>query len=275
MLEQSAAEEAHKRIEQEKLRALLGWCEVTTCRRAALLGYFGEAYPGACGNCDLCLAPPRTWDGTEAARKLLSCVYRTGQRFGVGQVIDVLRGADTAKVRQHRHEALSTFGIGADLSVAQWRSVARQLMVQGYLYSDPERFGALRLTPSSRELLRGEVALYLREEEQRRRARRESQRNGAAEAESAEQFAADDPLWQALRSLRTEIAAEQGVPPYVVFHDATLRDMVRKRPASADGLLEVSGVGAAKLERYGARFLALLREHADTSRTTSGPAGDT
>jgi ATP-dependent DNA helicase RecQ len=275
MLEQSTADDAHKRVEQEKLRALLGWCEVTTCRRAALLGYFGEPHPGACGNCDVCLAPPRTWDGTEAARKLLSCVYRTGQRFGVGQVIDVLRGADTAKVRQHRHDSLSTFGIGAELSVAQWRSVARQLMVQGYLYSDPERFGALRLTSSSRELLRGEVALHLREEEQRRRARRESQRDGASAAASAEPVAADDPLWQALRSLRSEIAAEQGVPPYVVFHDATLRDMVRRRPTSADGLLEVSGVGAAKLERYGARFLGLLREHADGLAATSGPAGDT
>jgi len=267
MLEQSAAEEAHKRIEQEKLRALLGWCEVTTCRRAALLGYFGEAHPGGCGNCDVCLAPPRTWDGTEAAQKLLSCVYRTGQRFGVGQVIDVLRGADTAKVRQHRHDTLSTFGIGADLSVAQWRSVARQLMVQGYLYSDPERFGALRLTPSSRELLRGEVALHLREEEGRRRARRASRTNGTVERTETGVADADEPLWQALRSLRTEIAAEQGVPPYVVFHDATLRDMARRRPTSADELLEVSGVGAAKLERYGARFLALIREHAE-----AGPA---
>ena len=258
MLAQSEAGEDFKRIERDKLNALLGWCEVTTCRRAALLAYFGERHPGDCGNCDVCLAPPRTWDGTEAARKLLSCVYRTGQRFGVGQVIDVLRGADTAKVRQHGHDRLSTFGIGQDLSVAQWRSVVRQLMVQGFLIADPERFGALRLTSSSRTLLRGEQTLRLREEDTARR------RRGAASArptEADDRAAQDDPLWDALRALRTDIAAEQGVPPYVVFHDATLRDMVRRRPTSADDLLDVSGVGAAKLERYGARFLALIREH--------------
>ncbi len=273
MLAQSEADERFKRVEREKLNALLAWCEVTTCRRAALLGYFGETHPGQCGNCDVCLNPPRTWDGTEAARKLLSCVYRTGQRFGVGQVVDVLRGAETAKVRQHGHDRLSTFGIGRELSVAQWRSVVRQLMVQGYLLADPERFGALRLTARSRSLLRGEESLWLREEDGARRRRSPARTAGAAPnggdaAPRDGPVPEGDPLWEALRALRTDIAAEQGVPPYVVFHDATLRDMVRRRPTSADDLLDVSGVGAAKLERYGAQFLAVIRDHA-----AAGPAG--
>ncbi|MEQ8860324.1 MAG: DNA helicase RecQ [Pseudomonadales bacterium] len=255
MVDQSASEDWHKRIERDKLYALLGWCEVTRCRRAALLGYFGESYPEPCGNCDVCLTPPNTWDGTEAAQKLLSCVYRTGQRFGVGQVIDVLRGADTDKVRQHGHERLSTFGIGAEFSVAEWRSVARQLLVQGYLVADPERFGALRLTDTSRRLLRGDVRLKLREERRPPARRRRSGGSGRVST-----GAPDDPLWDALRARRKAIAEEQGVPPYVVFHDATLHDMVERRPTSADALLQVSGVGAAKLERYGVQFLEVIRE---------------
>jgi ATP-dependent DNA helicase RecQ len=262
MASQSQAEDQHKRVEQEKLHALLGWCEVTRCRRAALLGYFGETYPGECGNCDVCLAPPVTWDGTTAGQMLLSCVYRTGQRFGAGHVIDVLRGSDTPKVRQHCHERVSTFGIGADLSVARWRSVARQLMVQGFLVADAERFGALRLTSRSREILRGEVTLQLREE-----ARQTPRRSTAGTAGSVSEPAsdvvseADHTLWEALRARRKALADEQGVPPFVIFHDSTLKDMIRLRPDSAETLLEVSGVGAAKLERYGAYFLEVIRSH--------------
>jgi ATP-dependent DNA helicase RecQ len=259
MMAQSQAEERHKRIEQEKLHALLGWCEVTRCRRAALLGYFGEAHPGACGNCDVCLEAPRTWDGTEAARKLLSCVYRIGQRFGAGQVIDVLRGADTEKVRQHGHQRLSTFGIGAELSVAEWRSVVRQLIVQDFLYADPDRFGALRLTASSRTLLRGEVSLELREESGRGRDDRRAARRREAPVASA-----DAGLWEALRARRRSLAESQGVPPYVIFHDATLAEMAERRPRNADDLLAISGVGVAKLERYGSVFLEVIREHLET-----------
>jgi ATP-dependent DNA helicase RecQ len=259
MMAQSQAEERHKRIEQEKLHALLGWCEVTRCRRAALLGYFGEAHPGACGNCDVCLEAPRTWDGTEAARKLLSCVYRIGQRFGAGQVIDVLRGADTEKVRQHGHQRLSTFGIGAELSVAEWRSVVRQLIVQDFLYADPDRFGALRLTASSRTLLRGEVSLELREESGRGRDGRRAARRREAPVASA-----DAGLWEALRARRRSLAESQGVPPYVIFHDATLAEMAERRPRNADDLLAISGVGVAKLERYGSVFLEVIREHLET-----------
>ena len=172
MLDQSEAEEDHKRIERMKLDALLGWCEVTACRRRALLGYFGDVLADDCGNCDICLTPPKTWDGTVEAQKLLSCVYRTGQRFGAAHVIDVLRGRDTEKVRRFRHERLSTFGIGGDRSLAQWRSILRQVMVQGHLRSDAERYGALRLTPRSRPLLRGEERIRLREDASVKRAAR-------------------------------------------------------------------------------------------------------
>ncbi|MFU8814960.1 MAG: DNA helicase RecQ [Pseudomonadales bacterium] len=268
MVGQSQAEEMHKRTEQEKLYALLGWCEITRCRRAALLGYFGEEAPAACGNCDICLEPPATWDGTERAQMLLSCVYRTGQRFGAGHVIDVLRGAETDKLRQHGHERLSTFGIGSGLSVAGWRSVVRQLIVQGYLIADPERYGALRLTGDSRALLRGEVTLRLREEPQLPLGRKRpatGEGKGATEPRVAKAAVAvapaDEPLWDALRARRKALADEQGVPPYVIFHDATLREMVQLRPTSADRLLAITGVGAAKLERYGAFFLEVIRQH--------------
>jgi ATP-dependent DNA helicase RecQ len=258
MLAQSQADERQKRIEQEKLRSLLGWCEITRCRRAALLAYFGEDYPGPCGNCDVCLNPPRTWDGTEAAQKVLSCVYRTGQRFGAGHVIDVLRGSATEKIRQHGHERQSTFGIGTDLSVEMWRSVIRQLIVQGYLYADPERFGALRMTPGCRDLLRGEVRLELRQEPDKPLRRKTQPQKPAGRSDHLADH--DANLWEALRARRKALAEEQGVPPYVIFHDATLREMARLRPRSAEALLQIPGVGAAKLERYGAFFLEVIRE---------------
>ena len=261
MMSQSEAGEQHKRIEREKLQGLLGWCEVTSCRRAALLKYFGEDHPGSCGNCDVCLSPPATWDGTEAAQKVLSCVYRTGQRFGAAHVIDVLRGADTQKIRQHRHDQQSTFAIGADLPATQWRSVIRQLLVQGYLVADPERFGALRLTASSRGLLRGEVSLALREEIRTPgRAVAASRGSGRGRNAAPPLSAADAELWEALRAYRRTLAESQGVPPYVIFHDATLAEMARRRPASEAELLTLSGVGAAKLSRYGAGFLAVIRD---------------
>ena len=169
LAEQSEADEAHKRIERGKLDGLLGWCEITTCRRRALLEYFGDELPQDCGNCDICLAPPRTWDGTIEAQKLLSCVYRTGQYFGAGHVIDVLRGKETPKVVQHRHQNVSTFGVGADRSATEWRSILRQLLVRGYLRSEVRRYGALRLTGTSRALLRGERDVQLREDVSARR----------------------------------------------------------------------------------------------------------
>ena len=261
MVDESVADEQHKRVERTKLDALLGWCEVTTCRRQALLRYFGDEPPAPCGNCDICLDPPRTFDGTVAAQKLMSCIVRTGARFGAGHVIDVLRGDETDKVRQHRHARLSTFGIGADLTMRQWRSVLRQLVAGGYVYADAGRFGALGLTPAARPLLRGETTLTLREET----AAAQQPRKRKAPAASAELSAPDAALFEALRACRKQLADDAEVPPYVVFHDQTLRELARLRPASLAAMLEVHGVGQAKLERYGEAFLELLAAHAGTS----------
>jgi ATP-dependent DNA helicase RecQ len=250
----SEADEQHKRRERAKLDALLGWCEVTECRRRPLLEYFGEPRDEACGNCDNCTSAPATWDGTEAARKLLSAVYRTGQSFGAAHVIDVLRGEATEKVARHRHERLSVFGIGADLPVSAWRSLLRQLLVKGYVLVDHEGYGALALTEASRALLRGEVTLRVREDTKAPAARK-------ARAAPSELAPDDEPLWQALRECRRQLAAEQNVPPYVIFHDATLKQMAALRPVDEAALLTVAGVGQAKLARYGERFLAILRAH--------------
>ena len=268
MVDESVADERHKRIERSRLDALLGWCEITTCRRQALLRYFGDELPAPCGNCDTCLAPPRTWDGTVAAQKLMSCIVRTGARFGAGHVIDVLRGQQTEKVRQHRHGVLSTFGIGADLTVAQWRSVLRQLVARGFVYADAERFGALGLAPAARPLLRGEAALTLREEAGSAKRARVA---ATASPPGGEISPVDAPLWQALRACRSQLAKAAAVPPYVVLHDATLREFVRLRPASLDAMLAVHGVGEAKLERYGQAFLAVLAEHASPHRQSRLP----
>jgi len=252
------ASDEQKRIEQSKLDALLGWCEITRCRRQALLEYFGDrSLAEPCGNCDVCLTPPSTWDATEAAQKALSAVYRTGQRFGAGHLIDVLRGADTEKVRKFGHDRLSVYGIGADLADARWRTLLRQLVVRGFLLSDPERFGALRLTAASRPVLRGEARLELRQDDVESGRRRERRRGAADTLEGA-----DRALWEALRARRKALAEEEGVPPYVVFHDATLMEMVRLRPHSAAELLELNGVGRAKLERFGEPFLEIIRETA-------------
>ena len=261
MVDQSEADEEHKRIERMKLDALLGWCEVTACRRRALLEYFGDSLVEDCGNCDICLTPPKTWDGTVEAQKLLSCVYRTGQRFGGAHVIDVLRGKDTDKALRNRHEHLSTFGIGEDRSAVQWRSIVRQLMVQGYLRSDAERYGALRLTPKSRPLLKGEEQVRLREDTSSKRAIRKT-----ARAPSYQVTPEDEPLWEPLRELRTRLSREAGVPPYVIFHDATLMEMVRLRPSSPTELLALQGIGEKKLERYGEAFLEVLRKHRETGK---------
>lgn len=256
MAEESDADESYKRIERTKLNALLGWCEVTTCRRRHLLAYFGEELGEDCGNCDVCLRPPVTWDGTEAAQKALSCVYRTGQRFGVGHVIDVLRGQTPEKVRRFGHDQLSTFGIGAELSDNQWRSIFRQLVVRSYLQVDHGRYGALTLTRASRGLLRGELTLTLREDAEK--PKRKTPVKGEITLELEE-----EDLYEALKTLRRELASEHGVPPYVIFHDATLLLMTRHRPQSAEQMLALSGVGQAKMQRYGEAFLEVIRAHFD------------
>jgi ATP-dependent DNA helicase RecQ len=254
MVDESEAGEDRKRNERQKLDALLGWCEVTDCRRRPLLAYFGDDYPGDCGNCDNCLNPPATWDGTEAAQKLLSAVYRTGQRFGAAHVVDVLLGKDTDKIRQHRHDDLSVHGIGTELAAPAWRSVVRQLVVQGYLRSDPQRYGALVLTEKSRPLLRGEIELRLREDRKLKVEKKKRRDPTAALAP------ADQSLFEALRKRRKELADRLDLPPYVIFHDATLQQMAEHRPTSEAELLGISGVGESKLERYGEAFLDIIRE---------------
>jgi len=257
--ETSEADEAHKRVERQKLEAMLGFCELSTCRREALLRYFGDTPGGPCGNCDTCLDPPRSWDATTAARKALSCVYRTGQRFGVGHLVDVLLGADTERVRRWGHDRLSTYGIGTELDAAGWRDLLRQLIARGLLAVDAERHGALRLTDASRPLLRGESTLALRE--RRRRPARASAARAPADARADFGREADRRLWEALRRRRHELAQSQGVPAYVIFHDATLREMVVRRPGNREELAGVSGVGQRKLAAYGDAFLEIIAAH--------------
>ena len=256
MIDQSDSDDRFKRIERDKLDALLGWCEVTQCRRHSLLQYFGEDSASACGNCDVCLNPPVTWDATVAAQKLLSCVVRTGQRFGPAHVIDVLLGKDNEKVARHGHDTLSTFGIGGELTDAQWRSVIRQLLVRNYLHADIERYGALVLTELSRPLLRGDVTLNLREDPTA--PVRSRKRRGAQSIADA-----DAGLWNALRVCRKTLADAQNVPPYIIFNDATLAEMIAVRPRTAAELLGVNGVGKTKLEKYGEAFLRVIREADD------------
>ena len=255
MVEESDASEAHKRIERAKLDGLLGWCEVTSCRRQQLLSYFGEHQASDCGNCDVCLTPPLTWDGTEAAQKMLSCVYRTEQRFGAGHVIDVIRGQLRDKVKRFGHDQLSTFGIGKEFSDAQWRSIVRQLVVRGFLTIDHSRYGALQLTENSRELLRGEVTLQLREDP----VKPKSRPNLKAGRRKIEVELEDEPLLEALRALRKSISDEENIPPYVVFHDVTLAELIEQRPSSLAELLNITGVGQAKLQKYGQRILDVLQ----------------
>ena len=257
MIEETDSDGQHKRTERTKLDALLGWCEVTTCRRHHLLAYFGEpakTNPEHCGNCDICISPPTTWDATEAAQMALSCVYRTGQRFGAGHVIDVLRGQSSDKIRRFEHERLSTYGIGTERSEQQWRTLFRQLLTRGYLAVDHDRFGAFCLTEASRRLLKGDTQLLLREEVVKKKRKKERS-NYTLELE-------DEGLMDALKQLRRELAESAGVPPYVVFHDATLLEMVHIRPSSLTELHDISGVGQAKLERYGKAFLEEIAANA-------------
>ena len=257
MVDASEADDDYKRRERAKLDALLGWCEVTDCRRRSLLAYFGDTLEEDCGNCDVCLSPPEVFDGTEAAQKILSTVYRTGQRFGAMHVIDVLLGKDTDKVRQHGHNALSVYGIGSEYDQTQWRSVLRQLIVTGWLSVDTAGYGALRLTEQSRPLLRGDVSLPLRRDLLVTRKASPKRTREAASLSDA-----DQPLFEALRELRKRLADENNVPPYVIFHDRTLAQIAADRPRSAADLLAISGVGQAKLERYGDAFLAAVADAA-------------
>ncbi|MCB1649567.1 MAG: DNA helicase RecQ [Pseudomonadales bacterium] len=256
MMDSSQGSEQFKRIERARLDAMLGLCEITSCRRQALLHYFGEDSPERCGNCDTCLQPVPTWDGTEAARKALSCVYRTGQRFGVAYLIDVLLGAESDKIFQNDHHQVSTYGIGKELSPNAWRSVFRQLVARGYLGVDHASYGGLFLNEKSRALLKGEEAIALRVDTQ------EPSEKAVKKARSKHSIAdADHTLWEALRECRKQLAIENDVAPYVIFHDASLMDMLHYRPLTEAQFLSISGVGQSKLEKYGAAFLEVIRAH--------------
>jgi ATP-dependent DNA helicase RecQ len=274
MIDEGEADEEFKRLQRAKLEALLALAEAHDCRRVRLLAYFGETQeppPGAgayrCGNCDNCLNPPATWNATEAARKALSCIYRFGQQggasYGAGHLIDVLRGKVTDKVQQRGHERLSTFGIGAEVSEAQWRGVLRQLIALGHLRAEGE-YGTLALTPSAREVLRGEVELLLRvpaEPTPRSKAGARSGRGARGAADRPPPLPLDDTglaLFAELKAWRAEVAREHGLPAYVIFHDATLAEMARERPGSLDDLAGISGVGAKKLQAYGQEILRVL-----------------
>lgn len=253
MLEQSPAADEFKRVERHKLDAMLGLCEITSCRRKALLHYFDERYADSCGNCDSCLNPAETWDATEAVRKALSCVHRSGQRFGVNHLVDVLMGNEGPKIQQHGHQELSTFGIGADLDATRWKSVYRQLVARGLLTVDMNGYGALLLAEPCRAVLRGEETISLRKDV----AEVSLRKKGSA---SVSLKGSDQALWQSLRVLRKNLAEENSLAPFMVFHDATLMEMVQNRPQSLEQMLLVSGVGASKLEHYGEAFLAAIAE---------------
>ncbi len=256
LLDASNLNERQRRIERHKLQTLLGFCESATCRRQVLLGYFGERDHPPCGNCDNCLRPARVWDGLVVAQKALSAVFRTGQRFGVGHLVDVLRGQATEKVRQFGHDKLKTFGVGTELGKKEWQSVFRQLVAQGHLDVDVEGHGGLHLSETAPAVLRGEAAIAFRGEtdEEKLPTSRTARASAAAEGLAP----ADDGLWQALRALRLDLARQQGVPPYIIFHDATLLDIVRQRPRDLAALSRIPGVGHSKLERYGAAFLGVV-----------------
>jgi ATP-dependent DNA helicase RecQ len=264
-IEESDAGDAQKRVEHGKLDALIGFVEAGTCRRQILLAHFGETLPEPCGNCDICLEPGRLIDVTEPARKALSAVYRTGERFGAAHVVDVLLGADTERVRTLGHDRLAVHGLGKDLDRQQWRTLFRQLTSLGYLQPDAEGHGGLRLGAQDRvrPLLRGEVPLELRlpparaERRKERRAAAPTLQAGAAAAAGAP----DETLLAALKAWRRDLARAQGVPPYVVFHDRTLVEIATSRPEGLDALAAITGVGQAKLARYGAAVLGVLRAH--------------
>jgi len=251
MIAASTAADEQKRVERQRLEALLAFCERTGCRRRVLLGYFGETYAEPCGNCDNCREPPTTWDATEPARKALSCVYRTGQRFGAAHVVDVLIGKRSERVERWGHDRQSTFGIGADLSRPVWMSILRQLLAHGHLQADPAGHGGMRLADGCRALLRGDEALHVREDLV------PTKRKGPTRA--AAPGAAGSRDWEALRRRRKELAEAEGVPPYVIFHDATLMEMLAARPRTLEQMASIPGVGRHKLEQYGEAFLATLQ----------------
>jgi ATP-dependent DNA helicase RecQ len=256
MIEESPSPVEQKRVERQKLDAMLAYCESARCRRVVLLNYFGEE-AAPCGNCDVCIDPPEVWDGTVAAQKALSAALRTGQRFGAGHLIDILRGKNTEKVKQFGHDSLPTFAVGADMDDMGWRSVFRQLLAGGLLEADAQAYGALKLTDEARPVLKGESTLTLRRHAVRTKGKSVKTSRGKSSANTTV-AASDSPLFDALRGWRADKAREQGVPAYVILHDRTLHELATLRPHSLTALLDVPGIGLAKAERYGEALLELL-----------------
>ncbi len=256
MIEQGEATEERKQLERAKLDHLLGYCESMQCRRQVLLAGFGETYAQPCGNCDNCLTPPAAWDATIPAQKALSCVYRSGQRFGVGHLIDILRGSETDRIKQLGHDQLSTYGIGRDLDSRAWRGVLRQLVAASLLEVDAEGHGGLRLTDASRDVLKGRRQVMMRRDTTNAATRDRS----SAPRSGLPVQPQDLALFNALRGLRAELAREQNVPAFVIFHDSTLRNIAEQRPTSVDALARVGGIGGSKLARYGQRLVEIVRE---------------
>lgn len=271
MLDGSGGDDRFKRIQQRKMQALLGFCETTRCRRQALLSYFGEDTSQPCGFCDTCDGKMETWDGTVVAQKALSCVYRTGQRFGAAYLTDVLLGKDDERIRRFGHDKVSTFGIGTELSDREWKSVFRQLVAAGLLTIDMEGKGGFSLAPLSRPVLRGEQRFQLRKDPVPAKNRKASKSKQKREDAPVDAISVD--LWEKLRSLRLAIAKQQGIAPFIVFHDSTLKEMVRCLPRSLEEMREISGVGKRKLEQYGDRFLTTIRRHLEGSTVPTGEAG--
>ena len=257
MIEESEADSSYKRVQSGKLDAMLGLCETLSCRRVRLLDYFGQSST-PCGNCDTCMTPPVSFDATESVQKLLSTIYRVGQRFGAVHVLEVLRGVDAEKVRQWRHHELSTFGIGSDKSEAEWRAILRQVIALGLVDIDHESYGALKLSAAARPVLKGEQQIALRRYQKPvKQKRTTSKPSGFVETDLS---VSQQALFERLRWWRVETAREHNVPAYVIFHDATLREIAKAMPASIDGLRVVSGVGEKKLQSYGAQIIALIGE---------------
>ena len=263
MLDSGDAPEVRKMVERQKLDALLGYCESVTCRHQTILRYFGEAHAGDCGQCDNCLQPVDTWDATKPVQMALSTVFRTGQRFGVVHLIDVLLGKTNAKVGQFNHQSLSVFGIGKSLSQQQWSSIFRQLVTAGFLESDIAAFGGLKLTEAARPVLKNESEVWLRRDVEVAAKTKNSKAQRSSNAKAAYDGLADDPLWLNLKARRLALAREQGVPPYVIFHDSTLLEILNNRPQSLLELSRITGVGRAKLDRYGDDFLQVLEDEAN------------
>jgi len=248
----------YKRIEYQKLEAMLGLCEITSCRRHALLSYFGDNASTACGYCDMCKTPAVTWEGTEAAQKAISCAYRTEQRFGVSYLIDILRGANTEKIKQNNHQALSVYGIGKALTQAQWRSVYRQLIARGFLQVDFNQFNRIVLTESCRPLLKGEVGIEFRQDPVSSSTLRKTSKNKYTNKHA--------DLWDALRECRLRLAKERNVPPYVVFHDSVLMQMIELMPLTVERFSILSGVGETKQKQYAQAFVDVITKHQRESR---------